>query len=144
MSVILELLTQILAKFGISSSQEEEILTTIKDSNTPPATNEVSRSKDSYALDDEQTFEQEIKEDEEELQQDLSEGNRAYESYIEQWFQVSTRLDKFHFYFYLSSFPLEQLDSFILVNFYLSFEKLHMNIFLLLLHEWLHWKFNYT
>ena len=86
MSVILELLTQILTKVGISSSQEEEILTTIKDSNSPPATNEDSRFEDSYALDDEQTFEQEIEEDEEELQQDLSEENRAYESIIEQWF----------------------------------------------------------
>jgi hypothetical protein len=38
MSVRLELLTQILAKVRISSSQEEEILTTIKDSNTPPET----------------------------------------------------------------------------------------------------------
>ena len=53
--------------------------------------------------DDEQTFEHEIKEDEEELQQNPSGGNRAYESYIEQWFQVSTHLDKFRFYFYLVS-----------------------------------------
>jgi hypothetical protein len=142
MSVSLELLTQILAKVGISSSQEEEILTAIKDSNTPPATNEDSRSEDSYALDDEQTFEQEIEEDEEELQQDLSEEKRAYESIIEQWFQVSTRLDKF--YFYLVSLSLQQQNSFIHVNFYLSFEKLHMNIFLLLLRAWLHWKFAYT
>jgi predicted methyltransferase len=141
MSVILELLTQILVKVGISSSQEEEILTTIKDSNTPPATNEDSRSEDSYALDDEQTFEQEIEEDEEELQQDLSEEKCAYESIIEQWFQVSTRLDKFYF---LVSLSLQQQNSFIHVNFYLSFEKLHMNIFLLLLRAWLHWKFDYT
>jgi hypothetical protein len=144
MSFILELLTQVLAKVGISSSLEEEILTGIKDSITPPGTNEDLTSEDSYASDDEQTFEQEIEEDEEELQQDLSEGNRAYESYIEQWFQVSTCLDKFRFYFYLVSFPLQQQNSFILVNFYFSFEKLHMNIFLLLLREWLHWKFNYT
>jgi hypothetical protein len=98
MSVILELLTQILTKVRISSSQEEEILTTIKDSNTPPATNEDSTSEDSYIFDDEQSFEQEIEEDEEELQQDLSKEKCAYESIIEQWFQVSTRLDKFHFY----------------------------------------------
>jgi hypothetical protein len=84
----------------------------------------------------------EIEEDEEELQQDLSEEKRAYESIIEQWFQVSTQLDKFHFY--LVSFPLQQQNSFIHVNFYLSFEKLPLNILLLLLRAWLHWKFAYT
>ena len=135
-SVTLELLTQILPDVGISSSLEEEILTRIKDSNTPLATNEDSRSEDSYVFDDEQSFEQEIEEDEEELQQDLSEEKHAYESIIEQWFQVSTRLDKFHFY--LVSLLLQQHNSFIHVNFYLSFEKLHMNTFLLLLRAWLH------
>ena len=78
MSFSLELLTQILAEVGISSSLEEEILTRIKYSNTSPTTNEDSRSEDSYALDDEQKFEQEIEEDEEELQQDLSEEKHAY------------------------------------------------------------------
>lgn len=86
MSVSLEVLTQILANVGISSSQEEEILTAIKESNTPPGTSEDLTSKDSYAFADEKTFEQEIEEDEEELQQDLSKGNRVYESYIKQWF----------------------------------------------------------
>jgi hypothetical protein len=73
----------------------------IKYSNTPPATNKDSRSKDSYALDDEQTFKQEIEEYEEELQQDLSEEKCAYERIIEKWFQVSTRLDKFYSLFSL-------------------------------------------
>jgi hypothetical protein len=75
MSVILELLTQILVKVGISSSLEEEILTTIKDSNTPSKMHEDSTSEEPYIFDDEQSFEQEIEEDEEELQQDLSEEN---------------------------------------------------------------------
>jgi hypothetical protein len=141
MSVSLELLTPILAKFGISSSLEEEILTTIKDSNTPPATNEDSTSEEPYIFDGEQSFEQDIEEDEEELQQYLSEEKRAYESIIEQWFQVSTRLDKFYF---LVSLSLQQQNLFIHVNFYLSFEKLHMNIFFLVLRAWLHWKFDYT
>jgi hypothetical protein len=75
MSVSLELLTQILAKVGISSSHEEEILTVaIKDSNTPPETNEDSTSENSYASDD---FEED---NEEELQQDLSEEKHTYES----------------------------------------------------------------
>jgi hypothetical protein len=37
-------------------------LTTIKDSNTPPETIEDSTSENSYASDDEQTFEQEMEE----------------------------------------------------------------------------------
>ena len=83
MNVSLKLLTQILADIGISSSLEEEILTRIKDSNTPPETIEDPTSKDSYASDDEKVIEQEIEEDEEELQHDLSEENRAYERLIE-------------------------------------------------------------
>jgi hypothetical protein len=100
MNFILELLTQILADVRISSSQEEEILTRIKDSNTPPETIEDPTSEDSYASDDEQLIEKEIEEDEEELQHDLSEEQMPYESLIEQWFQVSTRLDPFSFSFY--------------------------------------------
>jgi hypothetical protein len=83
MSVILEILTQILADVRISSSLKGEILTRIKDSNTPPETIEDSTSKESCISDDEQSFEQKIEEDEEELQHDLSEENRTYESLIE-------------------------------------------------------------
>jgi hypothetical protein len=121
MSVNLELVTQILAKVGISSSLEEEILTAIKYSNTPPSTNEDSTSEEPYIFDDKKSFEHEIEEDEEELQQDLSEEKRAYESIIEQWFQVSSRLYKFHFY--LVSLSLQQLDLFTLKYFHYSFEK---------------------
>jgi hypothetical protein len=130
MSVILEQLAQILAKTGISSSQEEEILTAAQSLNTPPETNEKSTSE-------------ELEEDNEELQQDLSEEKHAYESIIEQWFQVSTRLAPF-FYFYLEILQSQQLDSFTLEYFHYSFEKLPLNILLLLLRAWLHWKFAYT
>jgi hypothetical protein len=75
MNVSLELLTQILADVGISSSHEEEILTRIKDSNTPPETIEDPTYEDSYISDEEQLFEKEIEEDEEELQHDLSKKN---------------------------------------------------------------------
>jgi hypothetical protein len=77
------------------------------------------------------------------LQQDLSEEKHAYESIIEQWFQVSTRLAPF-FYFYLEILQSQQLDSFTLEYFHYSFEKLPLNILLLLLRAWLHWKFAYT
>ena len=54
MSVSLELLTEILAKVTISSSQEEEILTAIKNPTTPPEVMEDSTSKEFYTSDKEQ------------------------------------------------------------------------------------------
>ena len=144
MSVSLEQLAHILAKIRVSSSLEEEILTAAESLNTPSETNEESASEDSCIFDDKQSFEQEIDEDDKELQHDLSEGKCAYESHIERWFQVSTQLDQFNFSFYLVSLSLQQEDSFIILNFHLSFEKLPLNILLLLLREWLHWKSDYT
>lgn len=149
MSFSLELLTQILAEVGISSSLEEEILTRIKGSTTPQEINEDSTSEESCVSDGEQPFEQEIEEEEQqigeeeqELQHDLSERNCAYQSFIEQWFQVSTRLDSsFNF---LVNLQLQQLDSSTLEYCHFSFDKLLLNLLLLLLREWLHWKFNYT
>ena len=94
MSLSLEQLTQILGKVGISSSLEEEILTTTERLITPPEANEESTFQESCTSDREQPLEHEIEEDEEELQHDLKEGNHAYESLIEQWFQVSIRLDQ--------------------------------------------------
>jgi hypothetical protein len=127
MSVSLEQLAQILVKVRISSSHEEEILTVAQSLNTPPETNEELTSE-------------ELEEDNEEMQHDLSEGNCTYERFIDKWFQVSTHLDKFHFF----SLLLQQQNSFILVNFHFTFEKFPLNIFLLLLREWLHWLFDYT
>jgi hypothetical protein len=95
MSVILEQLAQILAKVKISSSHEEEILTTAQSLNTPPKMNKESTSE-------------ELEEDNEELQHDLSEGNRAYKSYIEQWFQATTRLDSFNFSFSFVNLEFQQ------------------------------------
>jgi hypothetical protein len=51
MSISLELLIQILEKVDISSSQENEILTTIKDSTTPPVANKESTSEEYCAYD---------------------------------------------------------------------------------------------
>ena len=64
MSVSLELLTQILAEVGISSSLEKEILTRIDSSTTPQETNEDSKFEESYISDGEQSFEQEFEEEE--------------------------------------------------------------------------------
>jgi hypothetical protein len=71
-------------KVGISYSQEEEILIVAQSLNTPPEMNEKS------------TYE-ELEEENEELQQDLSEEKCAYESILDQCFQVSTRLAPFFF-----------------------------------------------
>ena len=145
MSVSLELLTEILAKVGISSSQEEEILTAIKDATTPLEVKEEVTSEELYTADNEQACEKEIEENEEGVSGELNkEEHHAYKICIEQWFQVGIHLDKFRFYFYVVSFPLRQLDSFVFVNFYFSFEELPTNIFILLLRAWLHWIFDYT
>ena len=64
-SLDLELLTEILAKAGISSSQEEEILTAIKNATTPPEAKEELTPEEFYTSDKEQVGEKEIEEDEE-------------------------------------------------------------------------------
>jgi hypothetical protein len=106
-------------------------LTIAQSLNNPPKTNEESTSE-------------ELEEDNEELQRDMSEGNHAEKIYIEQWFQETTRLGSFSFSFYFVNLEFQQLDSFILVKFYFSFEKLPLNILLLLLLTWIHWLFDYT
>ena len=130
MSISLEQLTQILAKVGISSSHEEEILTAAESLITQPPTNE-----NSYAS------EQEIEEDNEELQHDLSEVNCAYESLIEQWFQERIRLDAFSFYFV--NLVFQQISHIYTYFQLLLFVNLKENILLLLLCDWLHWIFDY-
>ena len=94
MSLSLEQLTQTLAKVGISSSLEEEILIAAESLINPPEIDE-----ESCTFDGEQSCEQEIEEDHEELQHDLRSENYAYESPIERWFQASMRLKQFHFFF---------------------------------------------
>ena len=121
-----------------------EILTRIKESNTSPRTDEDLTSEDSYAFDDEQSFEQEIEENEDELHHDLSEEQHTYESLIERWFQACTRLDTFSFYFYFVNLQFQHLISQVYVYFRLLIAKFTLNIFLLLLCLWLHWKFDYT
>jgi hypothetical protein len=83
MSLILEQLTQILAKVRISSSLEEEILTTTESLITPLEANEESTYEESCIFNEEQLGEQEVEEDNKELQHDLSKKNCAYESLIE-------------------------------------------------------------
>ena len=144
MSLILEQITQILEKFGISSSHKEEILKVAKSVITPPAMNKESTYEESCTSKDEQSCEQEIEEDHEELQHDLRSEHYAYESLIERWFQVSMRLEQFSFSFYLVRSQPQQLNSFIFVYCHCSFMELKDNIFLLLLRVWLHWLFDYT
>ena len=92
-SLDLELLTEILAKDGISSSQEEEILTAIKNATTPPEAKEEPASEEFYTSNKEQACEKEIEEDEE----GISGDHHANESCIEQCFQVSIKLVFFYY-----------------------------------------------
>ena len=121
MSLSLEQLTQILAKVGISSSHEEEILKVAKSLITPPTTNKESTYEKSCTFEDEQSCEQEIEEDHEELQHDLKSENYAYESPIERWFQVSMRLERFSFSFFLVNTQSQQLIPHIFVYPHLLF-----------------------
>ena len=142
MSISLEQLSQILAEVGISSSYEKKILTAVESLNTPPKENESTYEK-YCTFGEKQLVKQEIEEDNEEWRHDLKEENRAYESFIEQWFHLKTWLDP-PFYFYLGSFQLQQLDLFTFAFFHFSFTKFTMNIFIILLCGWLHWLFDYT
>ena len=138
MSLILEQLTQILAKVGISSSLEKEILTAAESLITPPETDEESTYEESYTFDGEPSCEQEVKEDNNEFHHDLRNENYAYKSPIERWFQASTMLEQFSFSFFRVNSQLHQLIPHISVYPHLLFVKLTLNIFLLLLCEWLH------
>ena len=79
MSIILEQLTQILAKVRISSSHKEEILIAVKDVITPKANKKESTFEESCISDVEHLFELEIEEDEE----GISSDHYANESCIE-------------------------------------------------------------
>ena len=97
MILSLEQVTEILAKVGISSSLEEEILTAAeslitplaknKDDEeiltasefliTPPTTNKESTFKESYTFDEERSCKKEVEEDNKELQHDMRSENYA-------------------------------------------------------------------
>jgi hypothetical protein len=79
----LEQLTQILAKVGISSSLEEEILIAVESLFTPPEANAESTYEGPCTFNEEPLGMQEVEEDNEELEHDLSKTNYAYESLIE-------------------------------------------------------------
>ena len=67
MSLSLEQLTQILAKVGISSSHEEEILKAAESLIITPTMNKESTFEESCTFDEEQSCEQEVEEDNTEL-----------------------------------------------------------------------------
>ena len=141
MNLSLERLTHILAKVGISSSQQEEILTSIKDEITlPEANKEELTFEESCISNEEHLFELEIEADEEGISGDQHpEEYQAIESCIKQWFQVSIRLDRFCFRFYFINSHFQYL----IVYYRFSFSKLKDNFGLLPLHRWLHWKFHF-
>ena len=118
----------------ISSSQEEEILTAVKNEIPLPESNK----EESCKSDEEHMFELEIEKDEE----GISGDHHANESCIEHRFQVSVSLDQFCFCF---CFYFVNLHLQFLISHTFEYIRSHfVNIFLLLLHVWFHWKFHYT
>ena len=145
MSISLEKLTQILAKSGISSSQEEEILIAAKDVITPPDTNkEELEFEESCRSDEEHMFELEIEREEEGILGDQHpEEYQSIKSCIKQWFQVSVKLDRFLFRFYFINSHFQYLIFHIILYSRFSFSELKDNLGLLLLDRWLHSKFHF-
>ena len=134
-SIILEQLTHILAKVRISFSHEEEILIAAKDVITPPKVNkEESTLEESCISEGEHMFELGIEEDEERISGD----HHAIKSYIEQWIQVSTRLDQLCFHFYFINSYFQHLIFYIILYSRFSFSKLKDNFGLLLLNVCFH------
>ena len=138
MSISLEQLIKILAKSGISFFQEDDILIAAKDVITPPEANkEESVFEESCISDEEHLFKLEIEEG-------IPGDHHANKCCIEQCFQISTRLDWFCFHFYFISFHFQYLIFHIPAYSRFSLSKLNLNLCLLPLHRWLHWKFHYT
>ena len=109
-----------------------------KDVITPPEANkEESTFEESCISDEERLFELEIEEDEE----GISGDHHANERCIKQCFQVSIRLDQFCFYFYFD-LHLQSLVPHTFESIRFHFVKTYVNILLLLLHIWFHWKFH--
>ena len=144
MIIILEQLTHILAKATISSSQDDDILIATKDVIIPHTNKEELTFEESCISDEEHLFELEIEREEEGIS-----GNQHHEEYqanescIEQWFQVSIRLDQFCFCFYFINSHFQHLIFHIIVYSRFSFSKLKDNLGLLLLDRWLHSRFHF-
>ena len=121
-------------------SQEEEILTAIKNATTPPEAKEEPAYEEFYTFDKERACEKETGEDEE----GISGDHHANERCIEQCFQVSINLYQFRFCFCFVNLHLQSSVSHTFEYMRFHFIKLYVNILLLLLHVWFHWKFHYT
>jgi hypothetical protein len=146
MSIILDQLTQILAKAGISSSQEEEILIAAKDVITPPeATKEETIFEEACISNEEYLCEHEIEEDEEGISGDQNyKEHHANESCIKHRFEVSTSLNQFCSCFYFIHLHFQHSIFYIIVHVRFYFANSNTNLCVLWLQEWLHWKFHYT
>ena len=144
MSIIVEQLTHILAEARISSSQEEEILIVAKRFTTTPKVRQESTFEELCTSYEEQLCEKKIKKDEQGILGDQNhEEYHANESCIEQWFQVNIRLDQFCFHLYFINSHFQHLIFHIMAYSRFSFSKLNLNLCLLLLDRWLHWKFHF-
>ena len=123
MSISLDQLSQLLVDAGISSSQENEILIAAKRFTTPPEVKEELTFEESCISEEEHLFKLEIEREEEEISGDY----HAIESCIEQWIQLSTRLDRFCFRFYFINSYSQHSIFYIIVYSRFSFSKLKVS-----------------
>ena len=149
--ISLEELSKILATAGISSSQEEHILTAVQNLSTSPKKKEEAKEDIAVFL-----MEDEIKDfgeqsckleiEEEEMPCDLhEEDNKEMHNSIETWFHITNRSDYSVFLpFLFISYHSNQLDFHALVCVNVYFSNPSMNAFLHLFLTCLHWKYSYT
>jgi hypothetical protein len=72
------------------------------------------------------------------------EVNQEHHDYIEHWFQMTTRLNHHSLLQQLFTSSSKQLVLHTLVYIKAYLSNPSMNVFLHLLHTWLHWKYSYT
>ena len=140
-------LTQILAATGIFSSHDEHILTAVKNSSTSPKVKEELEEEPKASTMEEikdfgeQSCELESNESKEEnIQCDLhEEGNQGYFDPIETWFKTIIRSHKCFILPYLFiSYHLHPLVSHTHEHFKVHFINMSVNMFMIVLHTWLH------
>jgi hypothetical protein len=171
MIMSLEELSQILATAGISSSQEEHILTTVRNLSTSPKDIEEPKSYEPCLQEDRETFidqfDQSTKEIEDSwtisnqenpLEPEIEEAkeknthsglneevNQGHHDYIECWFQATVRLHHHSLLQQLfTSYYSKLLVHHVRVLIKVYYINLNVSIFMILLRTWLHWKYSYT
>ena len=149
--ISLEELSKILATTGISSSQEEHILTAVQNLSTSLEKKEEVKEDTKASLMEEEIKDfgeqpSELEIEEEKMPCDLyEEDNKEEYNSIETWFHITNRSYYSLFLpFLFISYHSNQLDFHVLVCVNVYFSNPSINAFLHLFLTWLHWKYSYT